>query len=280
MRLADKVAIVVGAGQTPGDTIGNGRATAMTFAREGARLLVVDINGASAEETVAMIREEGGTAFAFEADATRAKECKAFAARAKGAFGRIDILVNNAGIGYLMQDFMDVPLDEWKIVLDVNLTGAFMCTQAAAKHMIEAGNGGRIINIASQAAKSGFPNLAAYVASKHGMVGLTRSNAIELGKLMGAKVIDAEEAFTVGLATRLFAPEELETGTRAFASELASLSQFTIRGVKTIVGEILAGAHDETETSRTLSARAFDGPDYTEGRDAFLEKRTPKFTYR
>jgi enoyl-CoA hydratase/carnithine racemase len=98
--------------------------------------------------------------------------------------------------------------------------------------------------------------------------------------LMGAKVIEAEEAFTVGLATRLFAPADLEAGTRAFASELAGLSQFTIRGVKTIVGEILAGAHDETENSRTLSAQAFDGPDYTEGRDAFLEKRRPKFTYR
>lgn len=98
--------------------------------------------------------------------------------------------------------------------------------------------------------------------------------------LMGAKVIEAEEAFTVGLATRLFERDELETETRAFARELASLSQFTIRNVKTIVGEILAGAVDETENSKALAARAFDEPDYAEGRDAFLEKRPAKFTYR
>jgi meso-butanediol dehydrogenase/(S,S)-butanediol dehydrogenase/diacetyl reductase len=96
-------------------------------------------------------------------------------------FGQIDILVNNAGVGYLMRDFREVPLDEWQLVLDVNLTGAFLCTQAAIKRMIDQGHGGRIINIASQAAKSGFPHLAAYVATKHGLVGLTRSNAIEFG---------------------------------------------------------------------------------------------------
>ena len=97
------------------------------------------------------------------------------------AFGRIDILINNAGVGYLMQDFREVTLEAWQLVIDVNLTGAFLCTQAAAEHMIAGGRGGRIINISSQAAKSGFPHLAAYVASKHGLVGLTRSNAIELG---------------------------------------------------------------------------------------------------
>ena len=80
-----------------------------------------------------------------------------------------------------MRDFRDVTLDEWQLVMDVNLTGAFLCTQTAAERMIKQGDGGRIINIASQAAKSGFPHLAAYVASKHGLVGLTRSNAIEFG---------------------------------------------------------------------------------------------------
>jgi enoyl-CoA hydratase len=98
--------------------------------------------------------------------------------------------------------------------------------------------------------------------------------------LMGAKVIAADEAFTVGLATRVFAPENLEAGTFAFARELAGLSQFTIRGVKAIVDEILQGATDETEKSESLVAQAFDAPDYAEGRDAFLEKRTAKFSYR
>ena len=97
--------------------------------------------------------------------------------------------------------------------------------------------------------------------------------------LMGAKVIPAQEALQIGLATRLFAPDEVERETRAFAAHLASLSQFTIRAVKTIAHEIVEGAVEETETSRGLSRQAFEGPDYKEGRSAFLEKRAPKFTY-
>jgi enoyl-CoA hydratase/carnithine racemase len=98
--------------------------------------------------------------------------------------------------------------------------------------------------------------------------------------LMGAKVIEAEEAVAIGLATRLFAPEDIERGTFGFAEELCQLSQFTIRAVKSNVGEILNGAHEETETSEQLSRAAFKGPDYIEGRNAFMEKRKPKFTYR
>ena len=98
--------------------------------------------------------------------------------------------------------------------------------------------------------------------------------------LMGAKVIGAQEALSIGLATRLFSPEELEVETRAFAENLCRLSQFTIRAVKTMVGEILEGATEETETSGRLRAEGFQGPDYIEGRDAFLEKRKATFTYR
>ncbi len=98
--------------------------------------------------------------------------------------------------------------------------------------------------------------------------------------LMGAKVIAAEEALAIGLATRLFEPGDLQAGTLDFAQQLCGLSQFTIRAVKTIVGEIVDGADQETETSLRLRADAFAGPDYQEGRAAFLEKRKPKFTYR
>jgi len=98
--------------------------------------------------------------------------------------------------------------------------------------------------------------------------------------LMGAKVIEAQEALAIGLATRLFAPEELEAETFAFAQNLCNLSQFTIRAVKTMVGEILEGAVDETDNSRRLRTEGFQGADYIEGRDAFLEKRKASFTYR
>lgn len=98
--------------------------------------------------------------------------------------------------------------------------------------------------------------------------------------LMGAKVLEAEEAFINGLVTRLFDADELERETFAFAETLCNLSQFTIRGVKTTVHEINQGAVDDNEVSERLQKSAFDGPDYKEGREAFLEKRAPKFTYR
>lgn len=98
--------------------------------------------------------------------------------------------------------------------------------------------------------------------------------------LMGAKVIEAPEALAIGLATRLFEPDALEAGTQDFARNLCDLSQFTIRAVKTMVSEISEGAVDETDTSRRLRVEGFLGADYIEGRDAFLEKRKAKFTYR
>src|SRR5258708_2471676 len=98
-RLAGKMAVVVGAGQTPGETIGNGRATSILFAREGATVLCVDRRLASAEETVGVIEAEGGKASAYEADITREADCAALAAAAKQRLGRIDILHNNVGIG-------------------------------------------------------------------------------------------------------------------------------------------------------------------------------------
>ena len=99
MRLRNKVAVVVGAGQTPGDTIGNGRATAILFAREGARVVLVDHNYESAKETQALIEAEGGTCLSVKADVTRAADCAAFVSATVEAYGHIDVLHNNVGIG-------------------------------------------------------------------------------------------------------------------------------------------------------------------------------------
>jgi NAD(P)-dependent dehydrogenase (short-subunit alcohol dehydrogenase family) len=120
-RLADKVAIVVGGGQTPGETIGNGRATAVLFAREGASVLVVDRSLAAAQEAVAQIASEGGSAFAHEADATSEAACAALIAHAVERWGRIDVLHNNVGIGG--GDSGPAHLDEaaWDRILQVNL---------------------------------------------------------------------------------------------------------------------------------------------------------------
>lgn len=189
--LKGKVAVCTGAGRPNG----LGAEILRRLAREGCRIVVSDLGQPGEhldsddigvtdemEAVAAEIREMGVECIAVACDVRQEAQVKRLFDETVGAFGQVDILVNNAGVGYLMKDFLEVPLDEWKLVLDVNLTGAFLCTQHAARHMIKAGRGGRIINIASQAAKSGFPHLPHYVASKHGLVGLTRSNAIELGQ--------------------------------------------------------------------------------------------------
>jgi len=180
-RLAGKAAIVVGGGQTAGESVGIGRATAITFAREGARLLVVDINGRSAEETVAMIREEGGTAFAFEADITRAEECKAFAARAEGAFGRIDILHNS--VGTMANDDHAQLLEEkaWDRIQGVNVKGLFLSCRAVLPAM-RSQRSGVITNISATAAYwSGDPYVA-YNTSLAAVNGLTSALVIDCAK--------------------------------------------------------------------------------------------------
>lgn len=180
-RLAGRTAVVVGGGQTAGETIGIGRATAITFAREGARLLVVDINGRSAEETVAMIREEGGTAFAFEADITRDEECKAFAARAEGAFGRIDILHNS--VGTMAKDNHAQLLEEqaWDRIQAVNVKGMFLSCRAVLPAM-RSQRSGAITNISATAAMwSGDPYVA-YNTSMAAVNGLTTSLVVDCAK--------------------------------------------------------------------------------------------------
>ena len=188
--LKDKVVVCTGSGRVKG----LGAAIVRRLAEEGCRVVITDLGeatndltadniGATAEmeQVAAEVRELGAECITVPCDVRDEAQVEQLFAKTVEAFGQVDIVVNNAGIGYMLKGFTEVPAEEWRIVLDVNLTGAFLCSQAAAKHMIAAGNGGRIINIASQAAKSGFPHLAAYVASKHGLVGLTRSNAIELG---------------------------------------------------------------------------------------------------
>jgi NAD(P)-dependent dehydrogenase (short-subunit alcohol dehydrogenase family) len=125
-------------------------------------------------------------AIAVPCDVRKPADCEALVAAAVQAFGRLDVMVNNAGIGYLMKPLLETEEADWDAVLDVNLKGAFLCTKYAARQFMaqgrnERGSAGRVVNIASQAAKSGFPHMAPYTASKHGMIGLTRSNAVELG---------------------------------------------------------------------------------------------------
>jgi NAD(P)-dependent dehydrogenase (short-subunit alcohol dehydrogenase family) len=134
------------------------------------------------DEIVAVIRAAGGEATAIACDVLDEAQVAALVRGAVTAYGSLDVMVNNAGIGYLMQPIVEASVENWDAVLGVNLRGVFLGIKHAARQMIAQGQGGRIINIGSQASKSGFPFAAAYVASKHGVVGLTRTAAIELGK--------------------------------------------------------------------------------------------------
>ena len=176
MRLKDKVAIVTGAGQTPGDTIGNGRATALLFAREGASVLLVDRRVDSARETAEMIAAEGGTAEIFEADVTGEEDCREMAAACVERFGRIDILHNNVGIGTGDAGAIGLDLEVWKKILDVNLTGAFLACKHVLPRMREQ-RSGSIVNISSLASIASTGMLA-YKVSKAGLNALTQQIAM------------------------------------------------------------------------------------------------------
>ncbi len=175
MRLKDKTAIVVGAGQTPGSTIGNGRAMALLFAREGADVLCVDRDGARAEETVAMITKEGGRAAALEANIVKAGAAEALVAAARARFGPIDILVNNVGIGGGDGPAHKVEEAAFDRILTVNLKGMWLTIRCAIPVMREQKKGA-IVNISSLASLAGG-NQVAYEVSKAAVNRLTTSVA-------------------------------------------------------------------------------------------------------
>lgn len=178
MRFAGKTVVVTGSGREKG----LGQAILRRFTEEGAACVVSDREITPEAQGVAEdLRGRGAKVAAIACDVSDPAQCAALVEGAIAAFGRVDVFVNNAGIGFMMRPLLEVDPADWATVLAVNLSGAFYCTQAAARAMIAGGRGGRIINIASQAAKSGFPHLPAYVSSKHGMVGLTRAAALELG---------------------------------------------------------------------------------------------------
>jgi NAD(P)-dependent dehydrogenase (short-subunit alcohol dehydrogenase family) len=174
-RLKGKTAIVVGAGQTPGETIGNGRAMSILFAREGAQVLCVDRVAERAEETAAMIVAEGGKATAFTANVTKADDVAAMIEEAKARLGRIDILVNNVGIGGGDGPAHRVEEAAFDRILSVNLKGMWLTIKAAIPTMREQG-GGAIVNISSLAGIAGG-NQVAYEVSKAAVNRLTTSVA-------------------------------------------------------------------------------------------------------
>lgn len=174
MRLKEKVAIVTGA------ATGIGQAISTAFINEGAAVVVDYVGKAeTAAETLQKIKAIGGRGIAVEADVSDAAQVQNLIERAVSAFGRLDILVNNAGIEF-KRPFLDFPLDLWQKIIAVDLTGPWLCAQAAARQMVKQGGGGRIINISSVHEDLPMPTNAAYCAAKGGLRMLMRTIAVEL----------------------------------------------------------------------------------------------------
>ena len=175
-QLAGKVALVTGGAS------GIGRATALTFAREGAKLIIADMNEDGGRQTVHMITENGGDATFVQVDVSNATEVEAMISKAVETYGRLDCAHNNAGVGTPSRvPTADYTEEQWDYVLRINLKGVWLCMKYEIPQMLKQG-GGAIVNTASVAGLVGFPTSSAYVASKHGVVGLTKTAALEYAR--------------------------------------------------------------------------------------------------
>lgn len=179
MLLKDKVAIVTGAAS------GIGKATAITFGKEGAKVMCADVNADGAEAVARTIADTGGEAASFQVDVIVEDEVKAMIDATVARWGRLDVLFNNAGIG-TGNPVTQVPIEEWNRIIDINLRGVFLGTKYAVMEMLKTG-GGSIVNTASDAGLLGTPMLSAYCASKGGVVMFTKATAVEWAR-MGIRV--------------------------------------------------------------------------------------------
>ena len=175
-RFAEKVALVTGGGS------GIGRATALAFGNEGAKVVIDDINVEGGEETLRMIKSTGGEAIFVKADVSKGAEVEAMVQKAIETYGRLDCAFNNAGIGEPLKRVAKTTEDNWDRVMATNLKGVYLCMKYEVPHMLKQKKGA-IVNTSSLAGLKGLSGQAAYVASKHGVVGLTKSAAIEYATL-------------------------------------------------------------------------------------------------
>lgn len=171
-RFAGKSVLITGAGS------GIGRAAAVAFAGEGARVVVCDVNDVEGEATVATLRKSGAEAEFVHADVSRASDCAAMVDRALSRFGRLDVAFNNAGINLAVAPIAEVDEAQWQRIVGINLTGVFLSMKAEIPAMKRSG-GGAIINTASVGGLIGTAGVTAYCATKHGVVGLTKSAALD-----------------------------------------------------------------------------------------------------
>jgi NAD(P)-dependent dehydrogenase (short-subunit alcohol dehydrogenase family) len=173
--LEGKIGLITGAAS------GIGRATSLLFAEEGAKLILADVDDRGGEETARLVGERGGEALHVHCDVSDPAEVERLIATAVEGFGRLDCAFNNAGIGGASGPVAEYEHEVWARVLAVNLTGVFLCMQSELRQMVAQG-GGAIVNAASVVGVIGYPYLAAYNAAKHGVIGLTRTAALEYAR--------------------------------------------------------------------------------------------------
>jgi len=174
--LEGRVALITGAGS------GIGRATAQIFAREGARLVIADLVEASGAETLKILKDAGAAAVFMRADVAKAADAEALVAKTVETYGRLDCAFNNAGIEGALGVTHKCTEENWARVIAINLTGVWLCMKAEITQMLKQGGGGSIVNTSSDAGLLGVKGMPAYVASKHGVAGLTKAAAIEYGR--------------------------------------------------------------------------------------------------
>jgi len=175
MKLQDKVCIVTGAAS------GIGKEIALTYAREGGKIVIADLNKAAAQEAADEIVKAGGTAMAVAMDVTNEEQVNAAVAEVVAAYGGVDVLVSNAGI-QIVHPVEEFPFADWKKMLAIHLDGAFLTTKAVVPHMQKSGNGGSIIYMGSVHSKEASVLKSAYVTAKHGLIGLCKTVSKEGGK--------------------------------------------------------------------------------------------------
>ena len=250
MRFEKRCALVTGGAS------GIGRSVCLAFAHEGADIGVTDVNLEGAEATAQEVVKNGRKAIALQVDVTNPAGVSAMVKRVVAELGQIDILVNSAGIREILP-FLQLPFEDWQRVIDVNLTGTFLCSQAVAQYLVEQGRGGKIVNIASVAGLMGVPYRAAYCSSKHAVVGLTKEMALELAsKNIRVNAVAPAVVETALSADRLADPEFAARVKKTFPlgrwgqpEEIASLvlflasdeAEFITGAVYLIDGGYLAG---------------------------------------
>ena len=236
--LEGKISLVTGAGS------GIGRATSLVMAREGATIVVSDINADGGEETVSAIKEAGGEGMFVHADVSRPDDVAALIGQVVAAYGRLDCAHNNAGVeGFMAGRLHEYPEEDWDRLINVNVKGVWLCLKHEIPQMMQQG-GGAIVNTASAAGLVGSRRLSAYVASKHAVVGLTKAAALEYARdgirvnavcpgiidtpmvrrLAGGREADYEATISVRQPIgRLGTPEEIAESVTWLCSEAASL---------------------------------------------------------